>query len=438
MYGSWIKINFTDLKMRLRAKGYSAKVPKGSEVSPVEMFLQRIQHERSVVYAGPIAGHMAGPKLMCGQLVLVTQSPNVVQPMKGEWGTIDYVVSYLLDDDCEHHQEVYLKGWLKHGLTCLREGIFQPGQALVFAGPAGCGKSFIQALITALFGGRCAKPYRYMTGESVFNKELIGAEHLTVEDEVPRTDIRARREFGSYIKNTIVNRTQSCHGKFVDAVTLTPFWRLTISVNDEPENLMIVPPIDDSLSDKLTLFKCRRFKWPMAMATPKDQEIFWEQVMIELPAFVHHLLYEFELPEKLKDKDARYGVKEFQHPELLKVLDEMAPETRMLNIIDEVLFREDKAAMWIGTADELKARLEDSSYQKDVERLLGHYTAVGVNLTRLATKNPARVAKRQRTAHRREWEIRSRHFETEMPQDVLMLPTAKDPVETDNVRIRMN
>jgi hypothetical protein len=53
---------------------------------------------------------------------------------------------------------------------------------------------------------------------------------------------------GTKIKEICANTTQSAHPKNRNAVTLTPFWRLSISVNDEPEKLMILPPIDESLS----------------------------------------------------------------------------------------------------------------------------------------------------------------------------------------------
>ena len=42
------------------------------------------------------------------------------------------------------------------GFEALRDGTFQPGQAVAFAGPRGCGKSFLQHVVTAVLGGRVA------------------------------------------------------------------------------------------------------------------------------------------------------------------------------------------------------------------------------------------------------------------------------------------
>jgi hypothetical protein len=38
---------------------------------------------------------------------------------------------------------------------------------------------------------------------------------------------------------------------------LKPFWRLSITLNDEPENLLILPPLDESLGDKIMLLRAQ-------------------------------------------------------------------------------------------------------------------------------------------------------------------------------------
>jgi hypothetical protein len=67
-----------------------------------------------------------------------------------------------------------------------------------------------------------------------------------IADEVPFQDLASRRVFGSKIKDIAVNSIQTCHGKFVNAIHLMPCWRLTISLNDEDENLLMLPPLDAS------------------------------------------------------------------------------------------------------------------------------------------------------------------------------------------------
>ena len=108
-----------------------------------------------------------------------------------------------------------------------------------------------------------ASPHAYMTGVTPFNSELFRAEHLVIEDNTASTDIRARRAFGALLKTITVNEDQPCFGKGREALNLTPFWRLFISANDEPENLMVLPPIDESVTDKLIPLKATNTSMPM-------------------------------------------------------------------------------------------------------------------------------------------------------------------------------
>ena len=111
---------------------------------------------------------------------------------------------------------------MKVALSSLRAGGPRVGQALVLVGERDCGKSLLQKIITQLLGGRMAKPFLYMSGQTAFNGNLFGAEHLSIEDEQPYTDIKSRRNFGAKIKEIVAIDDQNSHKKFRDGVTL-PF-----------------------------------------------------------------------------------------------------------------------------------------------------------------------------------------------------------------------
>src|SRR5262249_29583083 len=155
----------------------------------------------------------------------------------GEWPVLEKLLSNLLIDKVENgvtcDQRPYVYAWLKFAVEALWAGQRRPGPVLILPGPRDCGKSLLQNLTTELLGGRVKKPYRYMSGRTDFNGELFEAEHLMIEDEAPSTDLRSRRAFGTHIKSFAVNETHSCHAKNKQALTLKPFWRVTISLNDE-------------------------------------------------------------------------------------------------------------------------------------------------------------------------------------------------------------
>ena len=241
-HSEWIMHNETSVKRILKSLGFLAAT-NSIPLSDLDRGVMNIQSTQNVSYAGPLAGYAKGLARINGSNILITTSPRLIQPMAGKWPIIDGLLEGMLNDAIQD-QRPYLYGWLKIGIEALRQGKTRPGQALCFAGEADSGKSLVQGIITELLGGRAAKPYQFMTGGTDFNSDVFEAEHLMLDDESASTEIRARRAFGAQLKQITASRDQRCHAKHRAGVILTPFWRLTISVNDEPENLMVLPPID--------------------------------------------------------------------------------------------------------------------------------------------------------------------------------------------------
>ena len=418
--GEMIEVNETSLERHLRKAGFACKA-EGEAVSAIEEKLIQTQTGKDVLYAGPLAGHPVGPQDMCGQRILVTRAPRLIKPAEGECPTIEGLITALLDDPT-HDQISYLMGWLKIGYEALVAGQLRHGQALAIAGPRDCGKSLLQNIITEILGGRSAKPYRYMCGATDFNGDLFGAEHLMIEDEIAFTDIRARRAFGARIKDFTVNTVQSCHGKNRPALSLKPLWRMSITLNDEAENLLILPPIDESLEDKIILLKAYKRPLPMETATLEGRQRFMAKLLAEIPAFLN-LLVNYRIPERLRSE--RFGVTHFQHPELLASLSEMSPEMRLLAVIDAHLGSGDgPAGRWMGTATELERMLYESKGAHEARRLLDWSNATGTYLGRLAKKLPHRV-RQERTSSSRIWYISPPHWagiepEPAVPEAVAM------------------
>jgi hypothetical protein len=417
--GGWIEINEQSLRRLLKKHGFRAQRAEGEALSEVDQKLNEIQFEQDVAYAGPLAGYQSGVIECYGNRVLVTTSPKLIEPKAGDWPVLNQFLKNLLIDGT-YDQRPHVYAWLKLGFEALRAGRLRPGPVMGIAGPRNSGKSLLQNLFTVILGGRVTKPYRYMSGRTDFNGELFGAEHLMVEDEAPSTDLRSRRALGAHIKAFTVNETQSCHVKNRQALTLAPFWRLSISVNDEPENLMILPPISDSeqdsLGDKIILVRAKLAEMPMPSETLEQRGAFWRTLMSELPAFLHFLL-NWEVPKEMRHP--RYGMKTWHHPELLLALDALAPETRLLSLIDEIFFRDHMEKLgngiragyrakdrWEGTAEELENRLRaDEAFGYEAQKLFSWPTACGTYLGRLGKKHPTRVES-DRNSKTRRWVLR--------------------------------
>lgn len=397
---NYIEVTDQSLRRHLRGAGYATETSRGEIISQVDRMLNDYQLDAAVQYAGPLAGHSRGLKESCGNKILVTNSPKLIEPQAGEFPVLAALMENLFRE-AEHDQRPYLYGWLKVMIEALRDGRHRPGQVIALAGPANCGKSLVQLLFTEAFGGRAAKPYRYMSGMTPFNAELFGAEHLVIEDEAASTDLRARRLFGARIKDFCVNEVQSCHAKNRQAISLRPVWRVSVSLNNEPENLMILPPMDESLKDKIMLLRANKAAMPMGTDSGDGRARFWAVLMAELPAFVHFLLAN-PIPEELRCE--RFGITTFQHPELLDAIEALSPEDRLLGLLDAVVFEQVTSAPIIVTSDEVERTLANSPFGYEARRLLNWANACGTYLGRLATKRPERVEQR-RTNTARQWVI---------------------------------
>ena len=129
---------------------------------------------------------------------------------------------------------------------------------------------------------------------------------------------------------------------------------------------------------------------PMRSDTPDDKAAFWETIRCQIPAYVGWLRFQFKAPEHLRI-DSRTGVDAYKHKELLSEIATLAPEMRLLALIDNAimptLLGSDR---WTGTAEQLSMALCTSAYGFEAKHLLDWPNACGTYLGRLRSKYPDR------------------------------------------------
>ena len=375
------KASIGSISRYLRSLGFSSKTAEGQTLSAKDRAIEYIETHCKVDYAGSLAGQSVGFREIRGRKILVTDSPRLIEPKAGKWETLRAVFEGLLGAE----QSGQLYAWLKFAIASLRAGELRGGQAIVIAGPAGCGKSLCQAIITQLLGGREAKPFAAMTGKTDFNSELFGAEHLMIEDEAASADPRVRKTFGHEIKKVTANKGERCHKKNREAFMLFPFWRLSITLNDDAGSLQVLPQFEDAIRDKVTLFKATPFRMPVDTSRSDGEDLLWRALMDELPAFVDHLLNLFEIPADWID--SRFGVLAYQNPDLLEMIDSTSDEYKMLELIDgaKELFDLDSCESWEGKASAVEEKLIDH-YRVTARRLFSYNSACGQMLALLKAK----------------------------------------------------
>jgi len=398
--GRYVALKKSDLQMHLRTIGLRDDIYFDG-LRELDWPLWNSQLHAMIDYAGSLAGHRVGLFTDgSSRKFLVTDEAN------GPWQTVPKQIeepplfAALVQELLPGDQATFFCYWLAIALRSLRRVDFRPGQVVILAGPAGCGKSLLQTIITEILGGRAANPFRYMMGLTQFNKDLASAEHWQIEDPQTTTDIRTRRQFGAMLKECTVNRDFSIHQKGKDALSLPIFRRVSISVNDEPENLAVCPPLDPSIQDKVFLFHCAKVEKAFAPFRTDGGELdrakLWEAVQAEVPAIRNWLLKAFKsIPKNVRDD--RFGVTFWHHPDLLAELSALAPETRLLQLIDSVLYppKSDAVARpWEGKAIELEQELRRSEFAFEVEKVLRFFGACGSYLGKLARSQAQRVSKR--------------------------------------------
>ena len=148
------------------------------------------------------------------------------------------------------------------------KGETRAGHGLIMAGPSDCGKSFIQEhVITWLFGGRSADPTKFLLGKTTFNAEMGGAEHLMMQELPSGLDFKSRDLLKTELKRLITTESHSHHPKYCDALTLYPWWRVSLSINSNVDSLKALPGLTSDFGDKILLLLCESHPMPMPTGT---------------------------------------------------------------------------------------------------------------------------------------------------------------------------
>ncbi len=315
--------------------------------------------------------------------MLATVSPDIIEASPGPWDTLRSVIEGLLiDPDVGRVQVDTLYAWIKVARESLVTNRRRPGQAIALAGIRDSGKTLLIDILELVLGGRRANPYPYFTGRTNFNADIAGAELLAVDDEAGSTDIRSRRQLAANIKAYLFSGAVRIEAKNKTAFTFRPLWWMVMALNDDPEALLVLPPITEDIADKIMLFKCHKRPLPMPAHTLEEREEFFATLRAELPGMLAWL-ETWEIPNHLREE--RCGVKAFHHPAILHALHELSPEGQLLALVDTAAAAGKLVLPWAGTAAELKGILcQANGANQQAEKLLGHWVpATGTYLGRL-------------------------------------------------------
>lgn len=355
----WCDLSEGGFKRHLKNEGLRDKPAPGKIISPIDIKVSSIEQDFRVAYAGLLAGSKAGLQWNAGRRVLVSEDPIMIEPVKGTWPILEKFFEGLLKGTeptdevggkIEIDQRPHFFAWLQHVVQCFRDGRTDTGLALCMAGEPNSGKTFLAMLIRWILGGRVARPYDAMIGKDHFNRDVVEAVlQLVDDDNQADTRLEARLKFAGELKKIVANSEVRMRSMHKDGFTVEVLRRLVVLVNLQLSRLMVLPPLDGDVNDKILLLKgysrppppepitmetpAEQACWPAPMPTrtPVEKEAYRTTVRAELPAFLFWLLQEFKMPSRVSG--GRFVVRHWHHPALVSALQDLSPHMRIWELI---------------------------------------------------------------------------------------------------------
>lgn len=225
-------------------------------------------------------------------------------------------------------QLVHLLSWMAYFYRSAARMPEHPpvGTVLIFAGPAGIGKSFFATeLLGTLMGGWDYADKMYLEG-SRFNSETVKKPVHIIDDKLGAKSRRDRSKFTEALKGVAATGRVRCEAKFGHAVERLPWpGRVVVLSNVDSQSLSVLPDLDMSTRDKFTMLRLGGVKY--AFGTTEENQRWLAE---EIPAFARFLLG-WQIPVELRDE--RFGVRAVQHEEMRQA----SAENGLTQILADVL-----------------------------------------------------------------------------------------------------
>ena len=314
---------------------------KGHMVEVISQLDAQIKYEKSIQYHGAIAGQCTGKLARCGGSDwLVTSSPELIEPVKGEFPLIKRLVETMLPGEAP---QLALYAWLKTQLQAITSGFHSKCPMLILAGDADDGKSFFMRLATILRGGREINPVKAWSKNGLpWSDHMLKVECLNIDDSLAEKDYASREALGTNFK-------ESC---FADAVTINqrnhssfspeprPVWGVMMAVNANGRAIRVVPAVDEEgMVDKVVILRTQRADIYLRDHGDAANKKRLAAYMGELPAFAYWLQEEFcvstELP--LGCSLARSGAVIYRDKEAMNILHNESPAGQLEDLLREFI-----------------------------------------------------------------------------------------------------
>jgi len=323
------KENFAD---DLRVSGINSRPSSRTDLAnDVARVMSRLRSERVLDAAVPIVHDCREiVDLNCRQVLNTSRirampPAGADDPQKSAWL---HEFFEKIWDPAEPRQKDYFLAWFQRFYQNALQGEPKAGQAIVIAGDAGIGKTFLSWRIVGKALGGFSDGARFLKGETSFNKEIAEVPLLAIDDSEIADEIAARNKFTSTVKKFVADPQITYHPKGVDEITIPCKNRIIITCNQDAHSLGVLPRLDTSIKDKLMFFKFGN--WRPSYSLPGGPEAYVASI---LPFWLRWLL-DWKPPAYVLSPDPRFGIVPYKHPLLVRAVEEESPQTTLKEIID--------------------------------------------------------------------------------------------------------
>jgi hypothetical protein len=352
-----------DFGQWLRLCGFSSLKIKGSTFSQVDRVENLVKERKRVARALPFVHQPQGLIRSNGDIILNIATAKCLEPappgsvtdlIHGKNERFPWLYNYLVNFFDPQEQLQFFLAWLQRfyrgGLNLEPE----QGQAVVIAGPAEIGKTFLSSgLVANLVGGMSDGSAALVDG-SEFTAEVAEKPLLCIDDDQGGADNRAHLKFSTLVKKVVANTKMRWNQKHLAAGLVDWRGRVMINCNLDSVSLRLIPSLEVSTIDKIMLFRTADTLRTFSFCDRKENE---RRLARELPFFARWLL-DWQVPEHLIDRTRpRYGIRRYHHPSLFQLAMQAAPSHHFLEVLMDFLqayqqVNPDKT-VWTGTSNQL-------------------------------------------------------------------------------------
>jgi hypothetical protein len=197
----------------------------------------------------------------------------------------------------------------------------------------------------------------------------------------------------------------AAEGKGANAIQCAPVQAVMITVNSDPQHLRVLPELDDTMRDKIILLKSSPAPLPPELAG--RMKLVQDRLQEDLPGFLHEV-ENLDPAEWVNPLTGRLRC--HWNPELVEALENLSPERRLWELIEDELGNPFGGIDWTGTASQLETALTSHDAKNPVaaRNVLTWSGACGAFLSRLAKQQdtPVELAGLTRETRIQQYRIR--------------------------------